>query len=100
MMAPIVAVVIIVWIVDIAPDMPWIVTAAIIVGIIIVDRAWANRQVNPHAAARTFGLGPGRFFSRDFFSLERGLRDPPGISHRRNEGGTHHEQASHQTGGE
>jgi hypothetical protein len=57
-------------IIDIAPYVRWIITAAIIVGIVIVDVTRTHRQLNPWAARTTFAnknISPGAF------GLENGL---------------------------
>src|SRR5262245_20739359 len=41
-------------IVDITSHMRGIMTAAVVVGIIVVDGAWTSRQMNPYAATTTF----------------------------------------------
>jgi hypothetical protein len=45
---------VVVGIVDIAPDMRRVMTAAVVVGIITVDRAWTYRQGNSYAVATRF----------------------------------------------
>jgi hypothetical protein len=77
--------------------MLWIVTAAVVVGIVVVDRAWTYRQVNAYAAA-TGTLDLGRFLPGDFFGLQGGLPKQAGIGHRRNAEEADRHQASRQTG--
>jgi hypothetical protein len=86
--------VVVVGIVDVASYMRGIMTAAVVVGILTVDRGWTYRQVNSYAAAITFDLDhitPGAFAG-----LHKGLPARFGIGHRRNAEETGRQQASHQ----
>jgi hypothetical protein len=67
-------------IVDIAPYMRRIMTAAVVIGIIIVDIGRPYRQVNPYAAAATVDLNyivPGAFAG-----VQQGLPGRRRIGHR------------------
>jgi hypothetical protein len=90
------AVVVVVGIVDVAPYMRRIMTAAVVVGIIIVDIAWTDRQVNPYAAAGTFDLN---YMTPDALAgLQIGSSPRFGIGHWRNAKNTDRQRACHQIG--
>jgi hypothetical protein len=69
-------------IVDIPPYMRRIITAAVVVGIIIVDISRTYRQVNPWAAATTFA--PQHIILGAFAGFQNGFPRRCGTGHRRN----------------
>jgi hypothetical protein len=85
---------VVVGIVDIAPYMCRIMTAAVVIGIITVDRAWTYRQVNSWAAATTFDhdhISPGAFAG-----LQNGLPARFRIGHWRNADEANRQHTRHQ----
>src|SRR5262245_26001112 len=89
---------VVVGIVDIAPYVRRIMTAAVVVGIIAVDRAWTYRQVNSWAARTRSDRN-----HRTPDVLAGLVIGPParvGSGHWRNADETHRQQASHQNRGE
>ena len=91
-MASIIAAVVGVGIVDIAPYMRRIIPAAVVVGIIIVDVAWTYRQVNSWIAATRSDLNLLNLGA--FAGLQNSARF--GIGRWRHMEKTDRQQASHQ----